>query len=155
MYDTALTTSEATGILASLFVVLGSFLLVIGIVAVFTIICRWIVLNKAGKPGWAALIPVYGDWEWLDAAGMRKELSLLGLAPIAFGLLAAITGSDGSTIWDTLTSLSSLALGIILIVSFFKIAPKFKKSSGFGVGLWLLYPIFIAILAFDKSKYSK
>ena len=41
-----------------------------------------------------------------------------------------------------------------MIVSDFRIAKCFGKDSGFGVGLWLLNPIFMAILAFDSSTYT-
>jgi len=32
-----------------------------GVVALFMIICLWKVFKKAGQPGWAAIIPIYGS----------------------------------------------------------------------------------------------
>ncbi len=101
-------------------------------VYVFEVICLWKVFEKAGKPGWASLIPVYNMWIFFEMAGFSGALSLLVLVPV-FG-------------W--------IAVGILMIVSDFRIAKCFGKDSGFGVGLWLLNPIFIAILAFDSSTYT-
>ena len=89
-------------------------------------------MEKAGKPGWASLIPVYNMWIFFEMAGFSGALSLLVLVPV-FG-------------W--------IAVGILMIVSDFRIAKCFGKDSGFGVGLWLLNPIFMAILAFDSSTYT-
>ena len=70
--------------------------------------------------------------EFIEMAGFSGALSLLVLVPV-FG-------------W--------IAVGILMIVSDFRIAKCFGKDSGFGVGLWLLNPIFMAILAFDSSTYT-
>ena len=35
------------------------------------------------------------------------------------------------------------------------IAKAFSKSSGFGIGMWLLSFIFIPILAFGSATYTK
>ena len=42
-----------------------------------------------------------------------------------------------------------------MIINCFKLAEKFGKSTGFGVGLWFLNPIFMGILAFGEAKYTK
>lgn len=104
-----------------------------GLVGIFTIICLWKVYVKAGKPGWAALIPIYNIWVLFEIAGFSGALSLLVLIPI----------------------LGAIPVAILTIISYFRIATKFGKDSGFGVGLWLLNPIFLAILAFDNSTYKK
>ena len=48
--------NAATG---GLFAALGSMWLVTMIVAVVSIVAMWKLFTKAGKPGWAALIPFY------------------------------------------------------------------------------------------------
>ena len=48
-----------TQLLQDFFAALGSFILVILALVVFMIICRWRIFTKAGKPGWAAIIPIY------------------------------------------------------------------------------------------------
>ena len=41
-------------------------------VYVFEVICLWKVFEKAGKPGWASLIPVYNMWIFFEMAGFSE-----------------------------------------------------------------------------------
>ena len=45
------------------------FWLIWGAVALFYIAAMWKVFEKAGKPGWAAIIPIYNAIVLLDIAG--------------------------------------------------------------------------------------
>ena len=99
----------------------------------FTTLCMWKVFAKAGKPGWASIIPIYRDIVWLQIAGYKGTLLL----------------------WNLLPFVGTIIYAVYLIMSYFKVAPKFGKDTGFGVGLWFLNPIFMAILAFDKSEYTE
>jgi len=47
----------------------GIFICIILLVAVFSIVCKWIVYVKAGKPGWAVLIPIYNFIVLLEIVG--------------------------------------------------------------------------------------
>lgn len=107
--------------------------IVSSLIGIFTIVCMWKVFEKAGKHGWAALIPIYNLWVLLEIGGFSGALSLLILIPV----------------------LGWLAIAILVIISYFKIAKFFGKETLFGIGLWLLNPIFMAILAFDDSTYTK
>ena len=40
-------------------------------IAVLGIIAMWKIFTKAGKPGWAAIIPVYNLVVWYQIAGMN------------------------------------------------------------------------------------
>lgn len=99
--------------------------------SVFMIICMWKVFQKAGKPGWASIIPIYNIWVLFEMTGFNGTLSLLILIPFV----------------------GTIIVGILSIISYFRLAKCFGKDSGFGIGLWLLNPIFMAILAFDSSDY--
>ena len=104
-------------------------------VMVFMIISWWIVLKKAGQPGWAILIPIYNflvilrvagkPWWWVFAL-------LLGIIPIVGAIL----------------------LLVVMILVFHGISTKFGKGAGFTVGLVLLSFVFVPILAFGDAKYS-
>lgn len=96
------------------------------------------VFEKAGKPAWAAWVPVYNYWIWFEVAGMPGALSL-----IVIGVIIPI-----------LNFLILPAFGIIYIISHFKMATAFGQGPGFAVGLWFLNPIFIMILGFGKSTYQ-
>ena len=103
-------------------------------ITILTVIANWRIFVKAGKPGWAALIPIYNLVVLYQVAGVSPWLILLLLfvgVPIVGPLIA-------------------LGLSIYLMV---QLANAFGKGSGFAVGLIFLNTIFIMILGFDDSKY--
>jgi hypothetical protein len=100
------------------------FLLLVG---VFSIVCLWKVFVKAGKPGWAAIIPIYNIITELEIIGRPWWWLLLLFIPLV-----------------------NIVIGIIVI---FDLAKVFGKSTGFGFGLLFLSVIFMAILAFGDAKY--
>lgn len=93
----------------------------------FVIAGQWKAFAKAGKPGWAAIVPVYNLIVMMEIAGKPTWWVFLYFIPIA-NLFAVI-----------LTSLS--------------IAKSFGKSEGFGIGLAFLAPIFWPILGFGSAQY--
>lgn len=97
------------------------------IFAVWTIICRWKMFQKAGLPGWGAIIPFYNIYLRFQMAWMSG--------------------------WWVLSLLLPPVFVIAFIVSFFKVPGKFGKHWAFWLWLRFLNPIFIGILAFDKSTY--
>ena len=86
-------------------------------IAVFSIVCMWKVFEKAGLPGWGAIVPFYNIWLRFKLAGRspRWILSLLFIPLFA----------------------------IIMIITYFDVAKRFGKSAWFGLGLWFLNPIFM------------
>ncbi len=108
---------------------LDFFLLVLGVVAVAGM---WKVFEKAGQPGWGAIIPFFNLYLLCKIAGRPGWWWLLGFIPLFGGL-----------IWFILS----------LIVSM-DIAKAFGKSGGFGVGLWLLSFVFYPILGFGEARYG-
>lgn len=115
---------------ASILAGVGAFTLVISMaISVFTIVCNWKIFKKAGKKGWESIVPIYN---------VIIELEIVELP-----------------MWY----IALLFLPFANIYAVFKInielAKKFGKSTGFGVGLTLLSPIFRAILAFsDDAVYE-
>jgi hypothetical protein len=81
--------------------------------------------EKAGEPGWAAIIPFYNLY-----------------------VLFKITWVQG---WKFLLMLIPIANFVIAIITMVKLAKAFGKSGGFAVGLIFLSVIFYCILAFDNS----
>jgi hypothetical protein len=88
----------------------------------------WMVFAKAGKPGWACLVPIYNIIVLLEIAGKPIWWIVLFFIPVA-NLIATIL----------------VALGI---------AQKFGKGAGFGIGLAFLPMIFYPILAFSDAQYQ-
>lgn len=121
-----LNAQDLFGIFGSVFVVILAFIFIIGII-VFYAICMWKIFVKAGRPGWAALIPFYNLYVEIEIVGLPWWLFLLTFVPIA----------------DT----------VVAILILINLANVFGKSAGFAVGLIFLSFVFIPILAFDDSKY--
>ena len=96
-------------------------------IAVFVLAGIWKTFAKAGKPGWAILIPIYNAIVLLQVAGR----------PIWWVLLLFIP-------------LVNVVVGIVVAID---VAKKFGKGVGFGLGLALLGFIFYPILGFGSAEY--
>jgi hypothetical protein len=97
------------------------------VVIVFYLYCMWRIFVKAGKPGWAAIIPIYNVLVELEIVGRPWYWLLLMFIPVV-----------------------DIVLAIIVL---FRMAKVFGHSVGFGFGLLFLSFIFLPILAFDQSTY--
>jgi hypothetical protein len=97
-------------------------------VIVFYIFCMWKVYVKAGKPGWAAIVPIYNVLVQLEIVGRPWWYLLLLFVPVV-----------------------NIVIGIMIL---FDLAKVFGKGTGFGFGLLFLSFIFIPILAFGDAKYQ-
>ncbi len=87
----------------------------------------WKTFTKAGKPGWAAIIPIYNYIVALEIAG--------------------------KPLWWVILLLIPFVNIIVVIIACIALAEKFGKGAGFGVGLALLGFIFFPILGFGEAKY--
>jgi hypothetical protein len=88
----------------------------------------WKAFEKAGQPGWAAIIPIYNVVVMLEIAG----------APL----------------WWILFYFVPVANIVVVVIVMIKIARAFGHSEGFGIGLAFLSSIFWMILGFGESRYS-
>jgi len=88
----------------------------------------WKTFVKAGKPGWAAIIPIYNLIVILQIAGKPLWWIILFLIPLVNLIMAILVG--------------------------IAVAEKFGKGAGFGVGLALLGFIFYPILGFGSAQYQ-
>jgi hypothetical protein len=95
---------------------------------IFMLIAMWKIFTKAGKPGWAAIIPIYNLWVMLEVVGRPGWWLLLMLIP---GV--------------------NVVISIIVIVD---LAKSFGKEGGFAIGLILLPYIFFPILGYGKAQYQ-
>ena len=87
----------------------------------------WKTFTKAGKPGWACLVPIYNIIVMLEIAGRPLWWLLLLFVPIVNFFVAMIVVID--------------------------IAKAFGKGAGFGLGMFFLGPIFYAILGFGSAQH--
>ncbi len=94
---------------------------------VFVIVCQWKIFEKAGEPGWAAIIPFYNTYV---------------LFKISFG--------NGLFF---LTLLVPFVNFIFLIIMYFKLAKAFGYGVGFGFLLLFVNIVAMPILAFGNHEY--
>lgn len=97
-------------------------------ICVFMIASIWKVYTKAGKPGWASIVPIYNLVVLLEIAGKPLWWFILFFIPLA-NIVAAI-------------------------ITYIALAERFGKGAGFGIGLALLGPIFFPILGFGSAQYQ-
>lgn len=123
-YTSLETSSSAGGMVVYMILMLA--------ISVFAIVSMWKVFKKAGKEGWAALIPIYN-----------------------LVVLFQISGIDPKKLlWFLLPFIGQIIVFVYLIMAYINLAKAFGKSSGFAAGLIFLNVIFMGILAFDDSVYS-
>ncbi|HTB82251.1 MAG TPA: DUF5684 domain-containing protein [Candidatus Sulfotelmatobacter sp.] len=108
---------------------IGLFVLAIELAIIVAIIAgMWKVFVKAGKPGWAAIVPIYNVIVLLEIAGKPLWWILLFFIPLVNIVMCVIVG--------------------------LAIAKSFGKSDLFGVGLGLLGFIFYPVLGFSDAQYQ-
>ena len=122
----------AAGTIAGL---VSTYIWIVLIILVLTIIAQWKLFEKAGEAGWKCLIPIYSTVVLFRIAGISPWWVLGYLAVIIPGIGGLIT------------------LGIT-IYAMIMLAKAFGKGAGFTVGLILLNTIFIMILGFGSSSYQ-
>ncbi len=106
----------------------GVFMLVWLVVAVLIVASLWKVFTKAGKPGWACLIPIYNVIVLLEIAG--------------------------KPLWWIVLFLIPLVNLIVCILIYISLAQNFGKGTGFALGLVFLPFIFYPILGFGDAQYA-
>lgn len=139
------------GVFAAFFVVIGIILL---ICAVIDIIAMWTIFKKAGKPGWHSIIPFLNTYDLYEISWSGK----MGYVAIALSFISSflsrtVQNDEASGTVAALCGLVGLVLFIISIISYVYLSKSFGYGGAFAVGLILLNPIFMMILAFGGSQY--
>lgn len=118
-YD-AMVASAAAGVLIVYYLFFLAFM-------VLVLVGYWKIFTKAGKPGWACLIPFYSQYCQFEIAWGNGWLFLLTLIPCVYF--------------------------VVMIIYSIKLAKAFGQGTGFGLGLFFLSPIFSLILGFGNAQY--
>jgi hypothetical protein len=106
---------------------IGIVIIYIAVIALL-IASMWAVFAKAGKPGWAALIPIYNLIILLEIVGKPWWWLFLMVIPL---------------------------VNVVFAIWVYNLLSKsFGKSEGFTVGLLLLSFIFFPILGFGDAQYQ-
>jgi hypothetical protein len=125
-YQTSTTADPATT--AALAGVLLFFFAIFAVWAVIAIIGMWKVFVKAGKPGWAAIVPIYNAY-----------------------VLFEISGKPG---WWLVSIFVPPVFVVLSLLAAISLAEKFGKSAAWGVILLWWLGIGYLILGFGKATYN-
>lgn len=98
------------------------------VVAVAVIVAMWRVFEKAGEPGWHAIIPIWNTIVLLKIVGRPMWWFLLFFVP--------------------------LVNLIVMIMVMNDLSKSFGQGVGFTVGLVLLPFVFMLILGFGNATYQ-
>ncbi len=116
---------ETGGIIAAM----GIFFFIFFGIFLFIIICQWKIYSKAGKPGWAAIVPIYGTIVLLEIVN--------------------------KPVWWFLLLFIPLVNVIIAIIVVHRLSLAFGKDVGFTILLLLLPIVGYPMLAFGDAQYTK
>jgi uncharacterized ferritin-like protein (DUF455 family) len=98
-------------------------------IIVFMVVSMWKVFEKAGQPGWAAIVPFYNIYVLTTGVAMKEVL------------------------WFILCLVPFVNFIAIILISI-DVAKRFGKGAGFGIGLAFLGFIFYPILAFSDARHD-
>ncbi len=99
-----------------------------GILVALYIAGLWKVFVKAGKPGWAAIVPIYNIWVLLEIVGRPGWWLILYIIP--------------------------LVNVVVQILVTLELAKSFGRSIAYAIGLLLLPFIFYLMLGFGEDQYQ-
>ena len=143
---------------SAIFATMGVMAFLMFAIVIIELIAAWKLFTKAGRPGWAAIVPFYNAWVWgkISFKDNWKTIGLLvsmiGYFVFAMlaspGIASADAGSGGLSLIMSLFAIAFLVFDILLMISTSK---AFGKGGGFAVGLIFLSFIFLPILAFSKE----
>ncbi|MCC6881580.1 MAG: DUF5684 domain-containing protein [Verrucomicrobiales bacterium] len=96
-------------------------------IIILLIAAMWKIFTKAGKPGWAAIVPIYNIIVLLEVVGRPAWWVILFLIPFVNVIMAFIVMVD--------------------------LAKSFGKDVAYALGLIFLGIIFFPMLAFGSATY--
>ncbi|MCD8044297.1 MAG: DUF5684 domain-containing protein [Tannerellaceae bacterium] len=98
-------------------------------IIVVTIAGGWKMFEKAGKPGWAFLVPIYNVIVMLEIINKPIKWLLFLIIPI---------------------------LNIVYCVKLYiGLAKAFGKGTGFGIGMIFLPFVFVPMIGFGDAEYQQ
>ncbi len=104
---------------------MGIFIVIYLAVVVFLIASIWKTFEKAGQPGWAAIVPIYNFYIMAQIAGVKNW-------------------------WLIFIPIANIYIAIVTLNG---ISKSFGKDVGFTIGLILLGIVFWPMLGFGDAKY--
>ncbi len=143
---------------------------------ILTIVGNWMLFKKAGRPGWAAIVPFYSVWldyqiAWTPLAAIiataMSVTAILSGVILVFVLVGTLLSGLASIFMGGMAGFASALSSSMLLVVIFTIsvivfmvmnllqtlfkAYSFGKDWKWALGLYFLPVVFLSMLAFDKN----
>lgn len=118
---------------------------------VISIIPMWRLFEKAGQPGWKAIIPVYSSYMLYKISWKPSMFFITLILGIVASILLQLNDYMALAVIGVIINIAVMVLGILFN---HKISKSFGHGVGFTVGLIFLSLIFSYILAFGSSEYQ-
>jgi hypothetical protein len=103
-------------------------LIIMFALVILMVASNWVIFTKAGKPGWACIIPFYNMWVLVEIC--KK-----------------------SPVWFVLMFIPCVNIIVALLLQV-ELAKVFGKGVGYALGLIFLPVIFLPLLAFGDAQYQ-
>lgn len=120
------------------------------ILRILRIIALWKAFERAGEPGWKALIPVYCSYIKYKLAWIKSWFWYSLLIALIFWVIAGCIPDQQ----EMITNIGCLVTWIIYIVMLFKFARKYGWGVFASVLFVIFYPICVLVLGFGNYPYE-
>ena len=125
------------------------------------VIGEWKLFRKLGEKPWKSIVPYYNTYIMYKRTWGKNAFWIYLLSSTLFNIAQSTSKSLAQHVpdnsWMTLILVFAFPFGIIAaicsILYALRLAESFGKGKLFCVGLLVVYPIFIAILGFGRSRY--
>jgi hypothetical protein len=138
--------------------ILVVFAIASGALVVLMAASRWRIHQKAGHPGWTALVPFYNDYVLVvKICGFSSVWFWYSVVPTVVAVIVKICGVPPPVVgcWFIVISLFGFVVALVLYCRLaFRLAAKFGWDDEYGFGLLLLPFVFYPLLAFGAAEYQ-
>lgn len=158
----------AAAILGIILLVYVIVMIVAIVLGVLNLIALWKLYEKAGEPGWSAIVPVYNFIQMIKiGTGEYKVLwayLILWGAYMVLGIISGVLGGITEAMTDSsiMLSLISLVMSLIIMVTgigmaviggymSYMFSKSYGKNTTFCVLSIFFFPITNIIMGFDKT----
>ncbi|MGX8774449.1 MAG: clostripain-related cysteine peptidase [Bacillota bacterium] len=127
----------------------------------FRVVCRWKVFSKMNLRPWTSLIPGVSEFLMFRKTWKTWPFVVLLILAVVFGLIVQTTAYMNiylpipTYVKAHMTLISIVCLMLIPIFQYKHLAFAFGHDVGYMMGLLFLNPIFLGILAFSKDTFHE
>ena len=120
------------------------------VIILLNIIGLFKIYQKMGKPGWKGIIPFYNMYGLYDELWDKKYFWGYLLAQA----IMLNPSSPSGLLFSVADLVLSVAMIVVIMKLYIKLAKAFGKGTGFGVLTFFFAPICLAVLGFGSAEYE-